>query len=291
MNQPNPADEPWKNVELESAMIGLRMTLTPEETAEAREKFLNLLRISPLAVPTLQPAPTGPDGALLPNAPINLLVVNTAEGVSGVPAFTSVAGLRANLPDIQNGMPMSGADLGVILGDSGHKLFVTSPDMHVEVETQELKHLALLAQQQIVEQQQAVQNNQALTAALAALGSEDNGANREAVIRAFLDGYCRYPVLSEADGDAEALVLSQDAPQGDVPAPELALLTVEGALPAFSSEEAIRLWDPAGRNAIALPGQMVVQLATQAEVPMILLDAKGPHPYTMNVRQGQLTLT
>jgi hypothetical protein len=291
MNQPNPSEEPLKNVELESAMLGLRMTLTPEETAEAREKFLDILRTSQLAVPTAQPVPTGPDNTILPNAPINLVIFNTPEGVSGVPAFTTLGGLRANIPQVEHGMFLTGTDLGNILAGSEHKLVVTSPDLQVEVETQELQHFAQLAQLQIAEQQQAVQNNQALTAALAAFGEEDNGANREAVIRAFLDGYCRYPVLAEADGDAEALVLSQDAPQGDAPAPELALLTIDGALPGFSSEDAIKVWDPAGRNAIPLPGQMVVQLATQAEVPMILLNAKGPHPLTLNVKLGQISLS
>ena len=86
-------------------------------------------------------------------------------------------------------------------------------------------------------------------------------------------------MLTEADGDAEALVLSQEAPAGAAPAQELALLTLEGALPAFSSEDAIRRWDSAGRNAIALPGKMVIELATQAEVTSILLNP-GVRPHS-----------
>ncbi len=290
MNPPNTPEEPLKNVELESAILGLRMTLTPEETAEAREKFLHRLRISPLAVPTLQPVATGPDGAVLPNAPINLLVVNTDAGVSGVPAFTTLAGLRAALPGVENGMFLTGADLGNILGPSEHKLFVTSPDMNVEVESEELQRLALLTQQQVALEQQAVQRNETLELALAGLQQDDAGEKQEAVVRAFLEGFCRYPVLTEADGNAEALVLSQEAPPGTPPAQELALLTLEGALPAFSGEEALRAWDGNGRNAIALPGQVVVQLATQAEVSEVTLNPGSAGSRTLSIRQGQVSL-
>ena len=194
MNPPNTPEEPLKNVELESAILGLRMTLTPEETAEAREKFLHVLRVSPLAIPTLQPVATGPDGAVLPNAPINFLVVSTAENVTGVPAFTTLGGLRAALPEVENGMFLTGADLGNILGESEHKLFVTSPDMNVEVETQELKQIAVLAQQQIALEQQAVQRNDALEAALSGLGidsrGENTGVRRTSVSRRLLPLSC-----------------------------------------------------------------------------------------------------
>ena len=64
MNQPDVQEEPLNNVELESAILGLRMALTPEEEVEAREHFLTVLRDSTLSVPTVNPTPTAPDGSI-----------------------------------------------------------------------------------------------------------------------------------------------------------------------------------------------------------------------------------
>lgn len=290
MNLPNPPQEPLNNVDLESTIVGLRMTLTPEEESEARERFLEKLRTSPLAVPTLQPVPTGPDGAIVPNAPINLLIVTTADGLTGVPAFTTLGGLRAAIPNVENGMFLTGADLGNILGASEHKLFVTSPDMNVEVEVAELQKLALVTQQEIAINQQRVQHNDVLEQALAALNDNDSGVNQEAVIQAFLGGFCQYPVLSEADGDAEALVLSQENPPDGSTPQELAILTIDGALPAFTGGDALKTWGKGAGTAIALPGGMVAQLATQAEVTTILLNPGSDHEQVLTVSQGQVAL-
>lgn len=290
MNQPNSTEEPLHNIDLESAIVGLRMTLTPEEEGEARANFLDKLRTSPLAVPTLQPVPTGPDGAVLPNAPINLLVVNNPEGVSGVPAFTTLGGLRAAIPQIENGMFLTGADLGNILGPSEHKLFVTSPEMNVEVETAELQQMAFVAQQQVAINQQRVMHNEPLELALAALLENDNGVNQEAVIQAFMTNFCQYPVLDEADGDAEAIVLSQEnAPDGSPPQ-ELALLTLDGALPAFTSGETLQAWSQGNRAVMPILGEMAAQLATQAEVPTILLNPGSPNERVLTVQQGRVSL-
>ncbi len=291
MTQPNLAEEPLKNIELESAILGLRMTLTEEEADEARAKFLDVLRSSTLAVPTITPVQTGPDGAILPGAEINLLVVNTQEGVSGVPAFTTLGGLRATLAQAENGMFLTGADLGNILGHSGHKLFVDGPDLHAEVEPVELQQLAFVTHQQITQAQEDAQHNQRLEGALASFRETENRENAEAIVQAFLRGHCRYPVAGEADTDAEALVISQEAQEGRPAVPEIALLTQEGALPAFTSEAALQAWNPTPRNAVLLDGATVAQLAAQAEIEQILLNPGSPETRTLNAKQGQISLS
>jgi hypothetical protein len=288
---PTLPDEPLKNIELESAVLGLRMTLTPEEEIQARSKFLEMLRVSSLAVPTLTPVPLGPDGAVLPNAEINLLVVNTQEGVTGVPAFTTLAGLRAALPDVENGMLLTGADLGNILGSSGHKLFVDGPDLHAEVESEELQQLAFITHQFVAQQQQDAQHNQRLEDALAAYEQTSNREYAEAVVQAFLQGHCRYPIAGEGDANTEALVISRDAEAGGPAIPEIALLTLDGALISFTSEETLRSWDQTPRNSILLDGPMVAQLSAQAELEQIRLNPGSVTARTLTISQGQLQLS
>ena len=290
MTGPNVGEEPLKNVDLESAILGLRMTLSPEEEVEARTEFLDLVRRCTLAVPTIEPVPTYPNGAMMPNAQINFLVVNTAEGATGIPGFTTLGGLRTALPQFQNLIFLSGADLANILGQSGHKLFIEGPDLHAEVEPVELQQMAFVAQQYVAAQQQAALHNPRLEEALELLGTTDNRENEEAAIKAFLEGFCSYPVLGEGDQDSEALVLSQEAPQGGPVMQEVALLTLQGALPAFTSEERARSWDQNPRGLLPLPGQMVAQLASQAEVTTILLNPGSESTQTIYVRQGQLSL-
>jgi len=64
--QQDMAEEPLKNIALESAILGLKMALTDEESADLRRKFLDILRDSILAVPTLSPVETAPDGSIAP---------------------------------------------------------------------------------------------------------------------------------------------------------------------------------------------------------------------------------
>lgn len=285
-------EEPLKNADLEGKIVGLRMVLTPEEGAEARGKFLEALRTSPLAVPTMTPVPTGPDGSVVPGAEINLLVVTTQEGVSGVPAFTTLGQLRAALAQVENGMFLTGGDLGNILGGSGHKLFVDSPDGHVEVESEELQQMAFITQQQVAIDQQRAQHNESLEEALAALAGNDSEATRADVVRAFLGGFCRYPLLTDAEGDAECLMLAEQSPAPGVPTPEIAVLTQDGALLAFTGEDAMRAWDPAPseRSAVILPGQGIGEWATQAEVRTILVNPGSPNTRALQVTDGQFSV-
>ena len=162
-------EEPLKNIALESAILGLRMALTEEEEVEARRKFLDLLRDSILAVPTMNPVATAPDGSIAPGADIQLIIATNPEGVSGVPAFTQLGILRAALPQLEHGMFLSGAQIGGILGGSEHLLFVDGPDVHAEVSPAEMQMMAQTAQMMAQMQQQAAGSNERLEAALAAL--------------------------------------------------------------------------------------------------------------------------
>ncbi len=285
-------DEPLKNADLEGKIVGLRMVLTPEEGEEARAKFLETLRTSPLAVPTMTPVPTGPDGSVVPGAEINLLVVTTQEGVSGVPAFTTLGQLRAALAQVENGMFLTGGDLGNILGSSGHKLFVDSLDGHVEVETAELQQMAFVTQQEVAINQQMAQHNEALEEALAALAGNDTEATRADVVRAFVGGFCRFPLLTDTEGDAECLMLAEQSPTPGVPSPEIAVMTQDGALLAFTGEEVMRAWDPAPteRSAVILPGHGIGEWAAQAEVSTIVINPGSPNTRSLQVTDGQITV-
>lgn len=280
----NIPDEPLKNVELESAILGLRMALTPEEEMEARQKFLNILLVSTMAVPTAAPVPTGPDGQPLPGEDISLIVGNNADGVSGVPAFTSLGYLRAVIPQIENGMFLNGAQLGGILGQSEHHLFVDGPDLHAEVSPDELKALAQMAEEAAQAQQQAVQSNDALANALNALANDDSGLRREFVTTAFLEGFVRVPIAAETDKDVDVVALSMNQPNApEDAAQEIELLTPDGDLPCFTDEAAMLVWDAAPRNAIALPGPVVAQLVAQAEVDAIALNPGSPNGRKLKV--------
>ena len=264
--QQDPMEEPLKNVPLESAILGLRMALTDEEADEARRLFLDLLRDSILAVPTMSAVPTNPDGSIAPDADIQLIIATNPEGVSGVPAFTQLGILRAALPQLENGMFLSGAQLGGILAGSEHLLFVDGPDLHAEVAPEELGMMAQM-------QQQAAGSNERLEAALAGLHQGDTPENRATVIQAFLEEFSRVPVAADTDEDAECVVLSTGAPVDTPETPqELELLTEDDALLCFTSEAAMRVWDTAGRSAVVLPGPVIAQLSVQAGVDTLVLN-------------------
>ncbi len=287
--QQDPTEEPLKNVSLESAILGLRMALTDEEEDEARRRFLDILRDSILAVPTLSAVPTAPDGSIAPNADIQLIIATNPEGVSGVPAFTQLGILRAALPQLEHGMFLSGAQLGGILGGSEHLLFVDGPDLHAEVGPDELAMMAQTSQMMAQMQQQAAGSNERLEAALAALGREDTGENRAAVIQAFLEEFSRIPVAGDSDEDAECVVLSTGAPQDTPETPqELELLTEEDALLCFTSEAAMRVWDTTGRSAVVLPGPVIAQLSSQAGVNTLLLNKGSEGQRALTLADGRV---
>src|SRR3569833_2983622 len=206
MNSPQAPEEPLNNVELESAILGMRMALTPEEEAEAREKFLSLLTLSTLVIPTVNQVQTTPDGQIAPNADITFVVVENPDGVSGIPAFTSLGFLKASLPNVNNGLFLNGAQLAGIVGPSPHKLFVDGPDMHAEVEKEELAAIGESAQQAMEAQQAAANHNENLEAALAKFARNETDERREALKEAFLTGFCRIPVANENDKDAKVVV-------------------------------------------------------------------------------------
>jgi hypothetical protein len=140
-------------------------------------------------------------------------------------------------------------------------------------------------------QQQAAGSNERLDATLAALGREDTGENRAAVVQAFLEGFSRVPVASDADEDAECVVLSTGAPQDTPETPqELELLTEEDALLCFTGEDAMRAWDTVGRNAVVLPGPVIAQMAAQAGVTTLLLNKGGAAPRPLVIEGDRLSV-
>lgn len=277
--QQDPTEEPLKNMALESAVLGLKMALTEEEGMEARRQMLDVLRDSILAVPTMHPVETAPDGSIAPGADIQLIIATNPEGVSGVPAFTQLGVLRAALPQLEHGMFLSGAQLSGILAESEHRLFIDGPDIHAEVGPEEMRALAQTAQMMAQMQQQAAGKNERLELALAALAREDTPENRGAAIQSFLEEFSRLPIAGDMDEDAECVVLSTGAPEDTPETPqELELLTEEDALLCFTSDEALRAWDAgAGRNAVVLPGPVIAQLAAQAGVPTLLINKGTEH--------------
>jgi|GEM_PF-1096175 len=271
--QQDPSQEPLRNINLESAILGLKMALTDEESAEARTEFLNTLRDSTLAVPTITPVATAPDGSIEPGADIQLIIATNHEGLSGVPAFTQLGILRATLPQLEHGMFLSGAQLCGILGASEHRLFVDGPDVHAEVTPAEMTAIAQTAQMMANMQQQASGSNERLELALAALHQSDITENRAAVVQSFLEEFSRVPIAGEIDEDAECIVLTTGAAEDTPETPaELELLTQDDALLCFTSEEKMRVWDTAGRNAVVLPGPIIAQLSAQAEVTQLLIN-------------------
>ena len=271
--QQDPTEEPLKNIALESSILGLRMALTDEEGDEARRRFLELLRDSILAVPTISPVPTAADGSIAPGADIQLIIATNPEGVSGIPAFTQLGILRAALPQLEHGMFLSGAQLGGILAASEHLLFVDGPDLHAEVTPEEMQAMAQAAQMMGQMQQQASGRNERLEAALAALHGTDVTENRAAVVQAFLEEFSRVPIAADVDEDAECVVLSTGAPEDTPETPqELELLTQDDALLCFTSEDAMRVWDDAGRSAVVLPGPVIAQMAAQAGVLSLVVN-------------------
>ena len=283
------AEEPLKNIALESAILGLKMALTDEEGKEARRKFLDLLRDSILAVPTLSPVETAPDGSIAPGADIQLIIATNQEGVSGVPSFTQLNVLRGALPQLEHGMFLSGAQLGGILAGSEHLLFVDGPDVHAEVGAAELQMMAQTAQMMAQMQQQAAGKNERLETALEALHRDDTSENRETLIRAFLEEFSRIPIAGDQDEDAECIVLSTGAPADSAETPqELEMLTEDDALLCFTSEETMRVWDQSGHNAVVLPGPVIAQLAAQAEVFTLTLNKGSETQRSLRLANGNV---
>ena len=293
MSQTTPPQEPLNNVALESAIFGLRMALTPEEATQARQHFLQVLTNSTLAVATTHPVPTAPDGSIPPNTDINMVVATNADGVSGVPAFTTLAALRATLPQTEHGIFMTGVQLSGILAPSPHSLFVDGPELHAEVSTEEMQAIVQQAQLFMQAQQQAMERNERLEATLAELGRADTEANREAVAAAFVQEFARVPIAGEGDKDAECIVLSMGDPnQPPAPGgpPELELLTMEGALPCFTSAETMGAWDTAGRQAVVLPGSVIAQLAAQAQIEALNINPGSPDSRALRIEQDRVVV-
>jgi len=288
MSLPPAQEEPLKNIELESTMFGINMALTPEEELEARQKFLDCLAVSKIVLPTVNPVETQPDGSIKPGADITFVVVETNDGSSGVPAFTTLGGLKSALPKANNGLFLNGAQAAAIISQSPHYLFVDGPDMHVQVEPAELSNMAQRMQQLMAAQQAEADRNEALEVALKDWLAEDSEATREVVVQAFLGGYCRIPVAGERDVDAK-VVMIRSGPDENT-AQQIPLLTIDGHLLCFTSEGAMNAWQQEPRNAVALPGAMIAELVAKTGVPAIAINADSTPSGVLHFDQNRLVV-
>lgn len=273
MNPPPVPEEPLNNVELESAILGMRMALTDEEEAEAREKFLKLLALSTLVIPTVNPVKTAPDGSIAPGADVTFVVVESKEGVTGIPAFTSLGFLKASLPNVNNGLFLNGGQIAGAIRRSPHKLFVTGPDMNAEVDQEELAALADHAQAAAEAQQKAANHNEALEAALAKFARNETDDRREALKAAFFDGFCRIPVARDIDKDAKCVIMRTGNPSDPAAQQQIPLLTENDELLCFTSEQAMRAWMDADRNAMSLPGRMICDMVLRTGIGKLRINA------------------
>jgi hypothetical protein len=272
MNEPQVAEEPLNNVELESAMLELKMALTPEEETESREKFLEVLSRSMLAVPTATAVQQGPDGSIPANTNITFVVWEKPDKITGIPAFTAAKSLKENMSQVEHGMFLSGSQMSSILADSPHQLFVISQDTNVEITQDDLKVIAEHALKLSAAQQAAVDYNEKLELAIADLLESDSPKMREAAAAAFVHGFCRLPVASEADVDKPQIVLRSENTDTKEIVQEVHILLNEGSVPCFTSETAMQNWDGDNHDAIALPGYVVAQLVATSGIPSILVN-------------------
>ena len=272
MNPPSVPEEPLNNVELESAILGMRMALTDEEETEARDKFLSQLSISTLVIPTVNQVKTAPDGSIAPDADITFVVVESPDGVSGIPAFTSLTFMRGALPNVNNGLFLPGNQLAGIIAASPHKLFVDGPDMHAEVEKEELVAMAQSAQVAMEAQQAAANHNEKLEAALAKYARNGTDDRREAVKEAFLTGFCRIPVANESDKDAKVVIMRTGNPQDEAQQQQIPLITENDELLCFSGEAALLKWKDAERNSVSLPGPMICDMVVRTGIGKVRLN-------------------
>jgi len=286
---PMPEEEPLKNVELESAILGLRMALTPEEETEARQEFLKQLSLSTIVVPTTNPVQLAPDGSIAPGTDITFVVVENKDGVTGVPGFTALKVLRSTLPNVNNGLFLNGAQIAGMVAASPHVLFVDGPDMHAEIDRDELASVVESAQKIATAQQAAAQRNELLETALSAMASNDSDTARETTTAAFLNGFCRIPVAGDSDKGAQCIVMRAGNPQ-DTNAQEIPLMTEENELLCFTSDEAMRKWQDVDRNSVALPGPMIVDMISKTGIGRLIVNRGTESARSFRVEQTRLTV-
>lgn len=324
MSLPASQEEPLRNIDLESAILGLRMALTSEEEVGARKKFLDQLTRSTLVLPTVKAVPTQPDGSIMPGADITFVVVEARTGGTGVPGFTTLAGLRAAFPNVNNGVFLNGAQAAAILASSPHRLFVNGPDMHTEVELAEMAAIAAQVSEQVARQQEEANHNGRLEAALADWTALPNDRHREALTNAFLTGFCRIPVAADVDKGAKVVMLqTKNGPDGLQAIP---LLTESEHLLCFTSQNALLCWERSNRSmqlgsvppsqmqssfddeqsattvprsvadsavqhsAVALPGAMIVDMAARAHVPAIGVNVGSNASVSLRVENNRLII-
>jgi hypothetical protein len=218
------------------------------------------------------------------------LVLETTEGASGVPVFTTLAGLRATVPNVQNGIFMTGAQLSGMLVSSPHKLFVDGPDLHAEVDQSEMQTIIDSAQKIMEEQQKSAQHNINLEKALQDLNEDDHAATREATTLAFLQGFCRVPIAAETDEDVQCVVMTFGNPQQPDQQQNVELITEDNYIVCFTSEPNMQSWDPRPRNAMVLPGPAIAQMVAQTGLAGIIVNPKHETTKKFRVESDKIVL-
>lgn len=288
MNPPENAEEPLNNSELESAILGLRMTLTEEEASEARQKLLAMLPQCMLAVPTTQPVKTTPEGQIAPDAEISFVVLESKEGVNGIAAFTNFTFMKSVLPQSEHGVFLNGVQIASMVSNSPYPLFLDGPDVHAELSTEELKGIVDSFNEMMQRQQAAMEHNKTLEDALTALKADETEETKEATAKAFLEGFCRVPLPNENEKDAKVVLLrvgDQNNPQQQQ---EIPLLTADESLLCFTSEEAMGQWSQEERQAVALPGPMIADLVARTGVSGVTINSGNATEKLMKVEKDRL---
>jgi hypothetical protein len=283
-------EEPLRNIDLESAVLGLSMALTYEEETEARRKFLDILRDSTLAVPMMEQDAASGNGSKPPDTDIQLIVAENAKGTNGVPAFTTVTSLREAIPQAQTCTFLKGAQLAAMLAESPFMLFVDGPDLHAEVDHDEMKAMVTEMEAIVAAQQEAALHNAALEEALTTLAAKENSETAQAVTSAFMEGHCCVPLAAEDEDVSTCIVLTaaDDAPEG-VPS-RIALMTQDGALLCFTSPDKLTEWNSTTRDVIPFPGPTVVQLANHGSIARLRVNAGSPEERTLIVEKERVTV-
>jgi hypothetical protein len=280
-------EEPLKNIDLESSIMGIRMALSDEEKDEAREEFLKLFKTSQLAVPTGKPPQIAPDGRIMD---LQLILSDPSEGEPAIRVFTTLTDLRVKLPGLQHGIVLPAWQIAGIAAGSPHELRVEGPHALTIITRDELTEILAELQRQAQESQKGLERNERLEAAIEKLHQGGGDEVREEVAAAFLDGFCRLPVIIEADGQVPHCVVTGQAGPNQ-PQQSIALKTHDGALLCFTSEAALNRWDARERPMMVLPGRAIVEVSQKSSLHKIRVDEGGPGAQTIQVGpKGDLTI-
>lgn len=288
-NQPD-FEEPLHNIDLEAAMMGIRMALSEEEHDEAHAEFMNHFKASQLAVPTANQVQLGPDGQIQNGSDIQLIVAEHPDGMTAIRAFTSLGNLRKTHPELQYGLVLMAWQVAGMVSNSPYDLLLEGPDVNTVVTRESLKEIVDEVQKMAASQQAAVDRNEVLEAALQQLTESGTEETRSGVEQAFLTGFCRIPVWIEADGKVPHLVISTG--QGPEAKPQqIPLRTHDGGLLCFTSEDSLSKWNEEERPMMVLPGAAILDMSLKSGLKHVRINEGNPNARILDVNDGRLVVT